>query len=86
MKPTSDSNPSSGDRETVVADLVEALRQTHRLCDTTGNNLPELFREALERLGREVGGVEELVRHRPGSWEAEHVRRLAAEVDLYPEL
>lgn len=68
----------------VAADLVDALRRAHRLCDTTADNLPELLREALEQLGRELGGVEELVRHRPGSWEAENVRQLAWDIEFDP--
>jgi hypothetical protein len=61
---------------TAVSDLVDSLRRAHQLCDT-GDNLPELLREALEQLATEIGGTEQLVRHRPGSWEAVNVRQLA---------
>ena len=36
----------------------------------------------LEDVARERGGSEALVAGRPGSWEAEHVRRLAAGADF----
>lgn len=36
----------------------------------------------LEDVARELGGSESLVAGRPGSWEAEHVRRLAAGADF----
>ena len=36
----------------------------------------------LEDVARELGGSEALVAGRPGSWEAEHVRRLAAGADF----
>jgi hypothetical protein len=36
----------------------------------------------LEHVARERGGSESLVAGRPGSWEAEHVRRLAAGADF----
>lgn len=46
-----------------------------------GPNLPEMIRASLEWLGAIKGGTEALVRHRPGSWEAEHIRALAAMLD-----
>lgn len=64
--------------------LDEAIALSLDVCDAVGTpgqvagtNLPELLREALtqvaERLPeREYG----LIRHRPGSWEATHVRAL----------
>jgi hypothetical protein len=72
---------TTNDHPTAVPDLVDSLRRAHQLCDTTGDNLPELLREALERLATELGGTEQLVRHRPGSWEAENVKQLAALLD-----
>jgi len=36
----------------------------------------------LEDIARERGGSDSLVAGRPGSWEAEHVRRLAAGADF----
>lgn len=41
-----------------------------------GTNLPEFLRGALEVVAAEVGGPDTLVKHRPGSWEAEHVLAL----------
>ena len=41
-----------------------------------GTNLPEFLRGALEVVAAEVGGPDALVKHRPGSWEAEHVLAL----------
>lgn len=66
---------------TAVSDLVDSLRRGHQLCDTTGDNLPELVRETLEQLATELVGTEQLVRHRPGSWEAVNVRQLAGLLD-----
>jgi hypothetical protein len=73
--------PTTNSHTTAVSDLVDSLRRAHQLCDTTGDNLPELLREALEQVATELGGTEQLVRHRPGSWEAENVRQLAGLVD-----
>ncbi len=72
--------PTNG-HTTAVSDLVDSLRRAHQLCDMTGENLPELLREALAQLATELGGTEQLVRHRSGSWEAESVRQLAGLVD-----
>jgi hypothetical protein len=41
-----------------------------------GVNVPELLSGALEVVAAEVGGPDMLVKHRPGSWEAEHVHAL----------
>lgn len=75
----------------VQAQLVAALAAAYQLGeDTTTDrggpvpawaNLPEQLRDALEELGRRQGGSEVLVSHRPGSWEAQHVRALAAGAD-----
>jgi hypothetical protein len=46
--------------------------------------VPELLRSALEVVAAEVGGDEELVKHRPGSWEADHVRHLGAVITFQP--
>lgn len=79
--------PTFADLATARRELVEALRAAWRLCELlrdpfdvgvpTGQNVPELLRAALEVVAAEVGGVDELVKHRPGSWEADHVRSLA---------
>lgn len=47
-----------------------------------GLNMPELLRDALEDVARERGGTDALVIHRPGSWEAQHVRALASGADF----
>ncbi len=74
-------------------ELVEALRSVWEHCERfydddlslgRGGNLPELLRGALTELGREVGGTDGLTRHRPGSWEAQHVTGLGAFADLDP--
>lgn len=71
--------------------LVDALRFNLAACGQpeeirpgvyTGDNLPERLRAALESLAEECGGAEALVAHRPGCWEADHVRALAALADL----
>jgi hypothetical protein len=73
---------------TVNAELIAAIRHAWDVCERldegpvrpggprAGVNLPELLREACEQVARDVGGVEAFVRHRPGSWEADVVRRL----------
>lgn len=85
--------PSRVELAEVHRDLVEAVRAAWRLCERlrdpylpvpVGLNVPELVRGALEVVAAEVGGVEELVAHRPGSWEADHVRSLAALVPTGP--
>ena len=57
--------------------LDKALRVTLAECDTDGGDLSGKLSDALMRLAHDQGGVESLVRHRPGSWEATHVVRLA---------
>lgn len=41
-----------------------------------GDNLAERLSAALGEVAGERGGVEALVAHRPGCWEADHVRAL----------
>jgi hypothetical protein len=62
----------------VVRHLVVALQDCYDTATTTGHNLPEMLREALEYLAVSYGSIEALVGQRPGSWEAGHVRQLAA--------
>ena len=81
------------DYGTIHTDLVNALRAAWDYCDQPPpddkpdasrgyyGNLPEVLRDALETLAVEKGDSEMLVVHRPGSWEADHVRRLAAGAD-----
>jgi hypothetical protein len=77
--------------ETARLQLVEALRAVWDACETynpeaelrasgvvAGANLPEELAQALTELARTLGDTERLACHRPGSWEAEHVRRLGA--------
>lgn len=74
-----------------AANLVNNLRMILSFLDAmdpppwrqprVGQNLPEILRMALEEVARERGGIERLVEHRPGSWEADLVRRLAAGAD-----
>ncbi len=46
-----------------------------------GVELGDLLAEALTAVAREVGGSDQLVRYRPGSWEAQHLIALAAAAD-----
>jgi hypothetical protein len=62
----------------VMRQLVAALQDCLETAAETGHNLPEMLREALESLAVSYRSVEALVAQRPGSWEAEHVRALAA--------
>jgi hypothetical protein len=64
--------------ELVVRQLAAALQDCLETAAETGHNLPEMLREALEELAVTYRSVEALVAQRPGSWEAEHVRQLAA--------
>jgi hypothetical protein len=71
-----------GEARIVHEALVEAIRNAWDVVDHYGvGNLPEMLRGALEQVGRDLGGSHALVRHRPGSWEANHVRGLAAGAD-----
>lgn len=72
--------------EGVVEQLANAIRITLAFCDPPqeiapgvycGVNLPELLSAALSRVTEELGDKYELVRHRPGCWEAVHVLALA---------
>jgi hypothetical protein len=73
--------------EECIGVLAEAIRFTLQDCDPprevqkgiySGPNLPECLSEALCRVGIEQGGQAMLVRHRPGSWEAQHVNALTS--------
>ena len=68
-----------------IDQLVEALRVNLAACGQphevhpgvfAGDNLPERISAALMQLAEELGSTEALVAHRPGCWEAEHVRAL----------
>jgi hypothetical protein len=82
-------NPDVTPSPTAV--LADGIRYALRFCDEAGEaagvigyggNLPELLRAALEEVAAEIGdGSHGLVRHRPGSWEADHVRGLAGMAD-----
>ncbi|KOU99099.1 hypothetical protein [Streptomyces sp. XY533] len=48
--------------------IVEALRD--------GQDVAELIADALCRVAATEGGTEEVLRNRPGSWEASHIRSL----------
>jgi hypothetical protein len=64
--------------ENVVRRLVSALQDCLEAAAETGHNLPEMLREALVDLAVTYRSVEALVAQRPGTWEADHVRQLAA--------
>jgi hypothetical protein len=64
--------------ELVVRQLAAALQDCLETAGETGHNLPEMLREALVELAVTYRSVEALVAQRPGSWEAEHIRQLAA--------
>ena len=70
-----------------IGELATAIERALAVCDAcddgfrteygaaAGVNLPELLSAALSRVALEQGSYR-LVQHRPGSWEAEHVRAL----------
>jgi hypothetical protein len=68
---------------TAHRDLVASLRTVWQHCEAHGGgtNLPEMLRSALEVVASELGSTHHLVTHRPGSWEADHIRDLAASAD-----
>lgn len=63
--------------ERAVDTLRQALSNCLDVADQTGHNLPEMLREALEEVAISRRSVHTLVRHRPGSWEAQLVMQLA---------
>jgi len=74
------------DYHQVLEDLAAALQIALTACDppqvlpngaVAGVNLPELLSQALAMVAMKEGGIEALVRHRPGCWEANDVRHLA---------
>lgn len=56
-----------------MLDLVEDITD----CVRAGDDLGDVLSAALGVVANRVGGIEDLVRARPGSWESEHIRRLA---------
>lgn len=85
---TAGDDPNIRDLTDAVRQLKSALAAALEACGPpeeirpgvySGVNLPELLAQALTELADERGGVEYLVRHRPGCWEAEHVRRLVGD-------
>jgi hypothetical protein len=60
---------------------VDALAQLELDCAVYGGSFPDDLRAVLEELARRLGGSEALVETRPGSWEAHHIRALAAGAD-----
>lgn len=76
-----------------VRGLVAAIDAALAYCDEVdpgplpwgarlSTNLPELLREALEEIA-ERDGVERLIEHRPGSWEAQHLLALVGAPDAF---
>lgn len=63
------------------AAAVEALAQLELDCAAYRSSFPDDLRAVLEELARRLGGTEALVGTRPGSWEADHIRALAAGAD-----
>lgn len=61
--------------------LTTALRRAETRCHRDGYSFPDMLREALEAVAVGLGGTDELVRTRPGSWEAGHLRDLAMAAD-----
>jgi hypothetical protein len=75
-RPVNDANPADA--------LTAALVAAEAACEANAWSFPDLLRECLEGVALELGGVEALVRTRPGSWEADHLRALAAMADPFP--
>jgi hypothetical protein len=64
-----------------VEQITTATLAAYAICETTGHNVPDLLAAGLRQAAELTGGSTGLVRHRPGSWEAEHVAALAAGLD-----
>jgi hypothetical protein len=60
--------------DTTTRQAVEAITAALR----EGNDVAEFLAHALCYVAAAEGGTEEVLRNRPGSWEADHVRRLMA--------
>lgn len=63
----------SSEAQARLLDLIEDITDVVR----AGDDLGDVLSAALGVVANRVGGIEDLVAGRPGSWEAEHVRRLA---------
>jgi hypothetical protein len=64
-----------------IEGLAAVLGAAEQWCQENGASFPDLLREVLEVMAADLGGTEGLVRTRPGSWEAQHLRALAAGAD-----
>jgi hypothetical protein len=58
--------------------LVAALAATWRLAEHGGRDFAGSVSAALGEVARSKGGIEALVKSRPGSWEAGCIRQLGA--------
>jgi hypothetical protein len=65
--------------------LTAVITGAERHCHTHGLSFPDMLRDALTDAARHLGGTEQLVRTRPGSWEADHIRALTGFADVAPE-
>jgi hypothetical protein len=63
-------------------EALAALTYVLRAAWRDGVEIGGLVSAALTAVAREVGGTDQLVRYRPGSWEAEDVRHLALGADV----
>lgn len=61
-----------------LRELADAILNAFSQCDEEHWSFPDLLREAFQEVAAYVGDEQELVRSRPGSWEADHIRRLAS--------
>lgn len=57
----------------VLRDAIECALDAS---DLTGGNMPDLLSAALREVAEDLGDEYELIRQRPGSWEATHVEAL----------
>lgn len=62
-----------------VSDITEAIVDSVR----AGDDLGDVLSYALGMVANRVGGIERML-SRPGSWEADHVRRLAEQYVTHP--
>lgn len=63
-----------------VSDITEAIVDSVR----AGDDLGDVLSYALGMVANRVGGIERMLARRPGSWEADHVRRLAEQYVTHP--
>lgn len=70
------------DASAYIEQIAATALAAHAFCQANpGHDVSDLLSAGLRHAARTLGGSTELVRHRPGSWEATHVTALARGLD-----